>query len=76
VCFTNFRTTGIERTLRHARALADAVDADPGLELLSRWADALSPSVAPRRRRAASCKLRLVVVERVLTRPCTGKGAR
>ena len=28
--------TGIERTLRHARALADAVDADPGLELLCR----------------------------------------
>jgi aromatic-L-amino-acid decarboxylase len=28
--------TGIERTLRHARALADAVDADRGLELLCR----------------------------------------
>ena len=28
--------TGIERTLRHARALADAVDADPALELLCR----------------------------------------
>ena len=27
---------GIERTLSHARALADAVDADPGLELLCR----------------------------------------
>lgn len=27
---------GIERTLRHARALADAVDADPALELLCR----------------------------------------
>jgi glutamate/tyrosine decarboxylase-like PLP-dependent enzyme len=27
---------GIERTLRHARALADAVDAEPALELLCR----------------------------------------